>query len=282
MIQLCAFSDEAASDLMGQIEALKRNGIHYTELRSVAGKNVADLTEEEAKEYQKIMSENGISVWSVGSPLGKADIEVDMDEYLKKVEHVCKLANIFGAKRIRMFSFFHAYEKKEKVVENLRRMVAVAEKYGVNLCHENEKDIYGDNVERTLEVLENVPALKSVYDPANFIQVGELAEDSLAALHSKASYFHIKDVVKETGELVPAGHGAGKIDELIARIDKDVVMTLEPHLAVFDAYKSIDDTEMKHKFHFASNDEAFDAAVKALKDLLVQAGYQETAEGFVK
>ena len=144
------------------------------------------------------------------------------------------------------------------------------------------EDIYGDNVERTLEVLENVPALKSVYDPANFIQVGEPAEKSLAALHSKAAYFHIKDVVEETGELVPAGHGAGKIDELIARIDRDVVMTLEPHLAIFDAYKSIDDTEMKHKFHFASNGEAFDAAVNALKALIVKAGYQETAEGFVK
>ena len=70
--------------------------------------------------------------------------------------------------------------------------------------------------------------------------------------------------------------------QLIARIDKDMVMTLEPHLAVFDAYKSIDDTEMKHKFHFSSNDEAFDAAVSALKKLLANAGYQETAEGFVK
>ena len=34
MIRLSAFSDEAAKDLDGQIEALKRNGIPYTELRS--------------------------------------------------------------------------------------------------------------------------------------------------------------------------------------------------------------------------------------------------------
>jgi len=240
------------------------------------------LTEEEAREYQRILSENGIAVWSIGSPLGKVNIDIDMDEYIKTVEHVCKLANIFQTTRIRMFSFFHAYEKKEKVFENLRRMAEVAVKYGVELYHENEKDIYGDTVERVLETLENVPALKAVYDPANFIQVGEDADKSLNALHAKTDYFHVKDVIKETGELVPAGYGAGKIDELIARIDKDVVMTLEPHLAIFDAYKSIDDTEMKHKFHFESNDEAFDAAVSALKALLVKAGYTETTEGFVK
>jgi sugar phosphate isomerase/epimerase len=111
MIRLCAFSDEAGNSLKEQIEALKRNSISLMELRSIDKKNVADFTIEEAKEYQRIMEENGISVWSIGSPLGKVDIEVDFDEYLKKVEHVCKLANVFKVDKIRMFSFFKAYEK---------------------------------------------------------------------------------------------------------------------------------------------------------------------------
>ena len=53
MIRLSAFSDEAAKDLDGQIEALKRNGIPYTELRSVGGKNVRDLSVREACECEK-------------------------------------------------------------------------------------------------------------------------------------------------------------------------------------------------------------------------------------
>ena len=42
-IRLSAFSDEAADSLDGQIAALKRNGIAYTELRSVEGKTLANL-----------------------------------------------------------------------------------------------------------------------------------------------------------------------------------------------------------------------------------------------
>jgi hypothetical protein len=71
-------------------------------------------------------------------------------------------------------------------------------------------------------------------------------------------------------------------NQRIAKINKDTTMTLEPHLRIFDAFKSIDDTEMKHKFHFTSNGEAFDAAVSALKNLLVNAGYKEVEGGFTK
>ena len=82
MIRLSAFSDEAAKDLDGQIEALKRNGIPYTELRSVGGKNVRELSVKEACECEKRLSDNGIKVWAVGSPLGKVDIDIDFVAYL--------------------------------------------------------------------------------------------------------------------------------------------------------------------------------------------------------
>ena len=39
---------------------------------------------------------------------------------------------------------------------------------------------------------------------------------------------------------------------------------------------------MKNKFQFKSNEEAFDAAVSALKKLLLKAGYREEDGGFKK
>ena len=282
MIKLCAFADEAESGLDGQIAALKRNNIPYLELRSIAGKNVKDFSLDEAKEYAKILAANGISVWSIGSPIGKVGIDVDMDVYMKDVKHVCELANIFGTTRIRMFSFFHALEKREKVMEYLQQMVDCAKEYGVELYHENEKDIYGDILDRVLDIMQSVKGLKYIYDPANYLQCDEPAVKTLAALMDKTDYFHIKDVIVATGELVPAGYGDGRIDELVAKITGDKALTLEPHLAVFDAYASIDNSEMKHKFHFTSNNEAFDAAVNAMKDILVKAGYKEMNGGFEK
>ena len=146
----------------------------------------------------------------------------------------------------------------------------------LNMYHENEKGVYGDTVARTEDILNSVNNLKSVYDPANFLQVGESAQKSLDTLHARADYFHIKDCIQATGELVPAGYGDGKIEELVRRIDKDTVLSVEPHLCIFDGYADIDETPMKNKFVYKTNEVAFDAAVKAIKDVLIKAGYQKT------
>ena len=281
-IALSAFSDEAACSILDQVTALKRNDIFYTELRSLDGKNVSSFCESESKEYAKIFAEEGIKVWSIGSPLGKVDIDVNFNEYKDTVKKVCQTANIFGTDKIRMFSFFNAYDKKEMVFDYLNAMVEIATEYGVTLYHENEKDIYGDVAKRVVDIMENVKGLKYIYDPANYLQVGEKADDTLSLLHSKTDYFHIKDVIVSTGELVPAGYGDGKIDKLVDMINDEKTLTLEPHLAVFDAYKSIDNTEMKHKFKFSSNGEAFDCAVNSLKEIILQKGYRFDGKFFVK
>ena len=268
MIKLCAFSDEAASSLTGQIKALKRNDITLTELRSVDGKNVKDLTVNEAKTINQRLKDEGISVWSVGSPLGKIDINVDFKNYLDEVKHVCELACVFSTDKIRIFSFFNAYNQRNRVFDYLDEMVKTSQSFGVQLYHENEKGIYGDTAERVLDIMDNVNGLKYVYDPANFLQVGEKASLTLDLLHAKTDYFHIKDAITSTGELVPAGYGDGQIQKLIEMIKDDKVLTVEPHLAVFDAYASIDNTQLKTRFFYRNSDEAFDAAVSALKDLI--------------
>lgn len=281
-VKLCAFSDESDGSFVGQIAALKRNGIPYMEMRSVDGKNVSELTVEQAKVYRAQLEAEGLAVWAVGSPLGKVDVLEDFETYKKTVGHVCEVARALGTDKIRMFSFYNAYNAREEVLKRLAAMVEIAKNYGVELYHENEKDIYGDTLARVQDILENVKGIKSVYDPANFLQVGEKADDTIAALYEKTDYFHIKDVIVETGELVPAGYGDGKIATLVEKLHGEKVLSVEPHLAIFDAYKNIDNTEMKHKFHFQSNAEAFDAAVAALKKLLVQTGYKEEKGVFVK
>ncbi len=281
-IRLCAFSDEAASDILGQINALKQNGIYLTELRSAFGKNVSTFTKEENKEYYKMFSDNGIGVYSIGSPLGKVDIDTDFDKYLDVVKRVCETANDFKADRIRVFSFFNAYEKKNQVFDYLSKMVEVAKEYNVTLCHENEKEIFGDVAERVCMIMENVKGLKFVYDPANYVQVNEPAQKTLDLCHASSDYFHIKDVIHSTGEVVPAGYGDGDVNSLVARIEKDTVLTIEPHLAIFDAYANIDNTEMKHKFHFDSNLSAFSAASDAIKAILLNNGYTLKGDKYVK
>ena len=126
MIRLSAFSDEAGKPLSAQIAALTRNGIGLTELRSVEGKNVSELTCAEAREISATLTGNGIGLSALGSPMGKVDITVDFDKYLDSVKHMCELSNILGTDKIRMFSFFGAYEERGRVIEYLSRMVEVS------------------------------------------------------------------------------------------------------------------------------------------------------------
>ena len=169
-----------------------------------------------------------------------------------------------------------------KMSVSQRQMVEIAKSYNVTLCHENEKEVYGDTAERVLELMKNCKGLKFIYDPVNYIAVGENAQATLNLFHDKTEYFHIKDMIADSGEHVPAGLGDGKIADIIGKITTDKVLTLEPHLAVFSGYSDIDNFEMKNKFKFNSNEEAFDTAVKSLKEILLNSNYKEVDGGFVK
>ena len=284
MIRLCAFSDEYGNKLEEQIEGLKLNNIYLIEIRNVDGKNVLNFTDEEAKYYYEELLKNDIRVWSIGSPLGKVDIDVDFEEYKNTVlKRLCELANIFQTSRIRMFSFFKAYEKEDEVIKKLQEMVNFAKKYNVELYHENEKDIYGDSLERVLELKQNVQGLKFVYDPANFIQCEQNPDKTIDSLFDKMDYFHIKDIIEGSGKIVPAGKGDCKIDRILKLIDnKNVTLTIEPHLSVFSGYSEIDKTELKNKFVYKNNKEAFNAACLNLKNLLKEKNYTEYKDGFIK
>ena len=284
MIRLSAFADESDNSLEGQIAGLKRNGISLLEIRNINGKNVMELTDEEAKAIRARLDEEGIKVWSIGSPIGKKDINLSEEEHLADAKRGCELAHILGANNIRCFSFYNVVDDAThaKMLDLLKKFVAIGNENGVKMCHENDKGLYGDNLSRTKDVLDNTPGLYYVYDPANFLQVGEKSADTIAELAGRAFYFHIKDVVAETGELVPAGYGDGNIKGLVGGIKDDKVLTIEPHLKIFGGYVLNDKTTLKTKFHFETNVEAFDAACAAIKKVLTEVGYVEKEGAFVK
>ncbi len=282
-IILSAFADEANEKLSEQIKALQEDNISCIELRGVDGKNVSSLEFSEAEEYAKTLREGGIKVWALGSPIGKIGINGDHEEHLKKAEHTIKLCSVFGTKNIRAFSFFTSTpnESESKVFKRVEEILNLTNKYGVNFCHENEKDIYGDRVERVLKLKEKFPELKLVFDPANYIQCGENIPFALESLRDKTFYYHIKDALY-SGEIVPAGEGEGRISDIVDGVDDEVVFTLEPHLKVFSGYGQIDGTELKNRYTHATNRDAFKASGDALKKILRDKGFKEGAGEWIK
>ena len=272
--RLCAFADEADSALSGQIAALKRNGISLLEIRGVDGTNVADLTPEKVKETRDRLADAGIGVWSIGSPTGKIKITDDFAPHLDSFKRMLETAHVLGATHFRLFSFYEAYDHPEEVIARMGALCDAAAGSGVTLCHENEKGIYGDEPERIVQLLDALPALRAVFDPANFIQSGVEVLPAWELLRDRTAYLHIKDSRKDN-TVVPAGYGEGRFDVIVpdylARGGE--VMTLEPHLAEFCGLSDLEqegDTSVvgSSEFHFENNQEAFDTAVTALRRIL--------------
>ena len=276
-MNIYAFADEASPFLCGQIEAMHRNDLNGLEIRGVDGVNVSDLTEEQAYDIRRKLDEADLTVWSIGSPLGKILITDPFEPHLKKMKHTLKIAKILGSKNIRIFSFYipegEKPEKyKDEVIIRLKQFVVAAEGTGITLCHENEKGIYGDIAARCLEIHQEVPQIKCVIDPANYIHCGQDPLEAWNMLHSYIHYLHIKDA-DEDGKVVPAGKGIGHVaavlDAYIAQ--GGTAVTIEPHLTVFEGLKNLEQeghTSTIDSFTYASRDEAFDAACNALKILL--------------
>ena len=274
-INIYAFADEACPNIDGQIDALARNSLDGLEIRGVDGTNISDITAEKAKEVRSKLDAAGLSVFSIGSPIGKIGINDDFPAHLDKFKHTLELAEILGAKNMRIFSFYidgDASEYTEKVLERMNKLVCASRGSDITLCHENEKGIFGDIPERCVIIHESIPEIKAVFDPANFVQCGVNTLDAYAKLKNHINYMHIKDS-RLDGSIVPAGYGDGNIKEIVNSLIESGrnCFTLEPHLAVFEGLSGLEREGEKSNigaFSFPDSNTAFDAAVEAFNKII--------------
>ena len=272
-----AFADESSSNFEAQVDALKRTGCQYLEIRGLDNGNFTTLTDAEAKNIRQVLADNGLAVWSLGSPIGKIQVDGDWEAHIEKYKRTLELAALLETKRIRLFSFFmpkgqDPAQYKNVVIDRMGLFAELAKKAGVIACHENEKGIYGDVASRCLELLQAVPDLRAVFDPANFVQCGQETLSAWQMLKPYVDYLHIKDSTIE-GKVVPAGYGDGNIPAIVKDygLAGGKVMTLEPHLTSFVGLKDLEqegDESDVGGIAFASPEAAFDFAVKTLKDLV--------------
>ena len=276
-IFISAFADEYSSEVSGQLDALSILGFDRIEPRFIGEKNIADLTDSEALELKARLDDAGVCAYAIGSPLGKISLNDDYGAHLERAERVFKIANILGAKNIRMFSFYlpegrTRAECREEVIARLTAMLDLADRYGVTLCHENEAKIYGETPEMCLDLLEALGGrLRCVFDMGNFVLDGcEPYPHGYELLCDYIEYFHIKDSLPE-GAIVPPGLGKAHIAEILAAHaarGRDFTVTLEPHLELFSGLNSLTDSKFEKPYKFETKEQAFLEAGERLKAII--------------
>ncbi len=274
--KLSAFADEASSQIGQQIAAMQKHGISYLEIRGVDGENISKISIEKAREVKKQLDDAQIQVWSLGSPYGKIKIEDDFQPHLDLYKRGLEIAHELNTEHIRIFSFYMPKECDpeiycDQVMDRLKQFVDASRGSGITVCHENEKGIYGDIAERCLQIHKAIPEIKAVFDPANFIQCKQDTKAAWEMLSSYVEYMHIKDAM-ENGKVVPAGYGIGNLPYLLSQY-KGSVVSIEPHLSVFKGLTELEEKDNKTvipEYQYRNSNEAFEAAVSALKKLITQ------------
>jgi len=275
MWTLSGFGDEIDPDPRIQAAVLLALGASHIEVRSAWGVNVVDLSDGQLGELREILDGAGLKVSAVASPIGKVDIGLPVEHEVTRLRRIIEVAKALDSGYIRIFSYFRGAEQtpeeiREAVMERMVLLAAEAEKAGVVLVHENEKDIYGDTPERVLDLLETVnsPALRAAWDNANFVQVGvKPFSDAYAMLRPYLVYLQVKDAIAGTGEVVPTGFGDGELVETLTALSEDGYTgfaSLEPHLA------------SQHELGGFSGPAAFGEAARAFRSVTEAIGVKLT------
>ena len=273
MWTLSGFVDEIDPDFTTQCKVASDLGLKFVEIRSAWRINVLDLDDAQLETVQQILSEYGLQVSSIGSPIGKIFIDEDFEPHLARMRHAADVAQRLGAPYIRLFSFFirdgdNPDDHRDEVLRRMRALADVAEEAGVVAVHENEKEIYGDIPRRCLEIVTGVdsPNLRLAWDPANFVQVGVRPfTEGYEMLRPHVAYIQIKDAHLASAEVDVAGAGDGQVRETIRALRADGFdgfFSLEPHL---------DQTSSLGGF---SGPELFTEAWKAFTEILTSEGIE--------
>jgi sugar phosphate isomerase/epimerase len=276
--RLSAFGDEIAHDLTEQLEILQQLRIPFLELRGVWGKNVLDLSDEEAARVRKDCDRQGILISAIGSPIGKSPLEAPIEAELANLARIFRIAEIVGTRYVRVFSFYPPNSNPNvcyddyvnEAIASVTCLTDLARKEGFTLLLENEKGIVGDNIARCHEILSAIhsPHLRFTWDPANFVQAGEErpTERGWPLLGAFVAQVHVKDARSADGSVVAAGEGDGQIPELLVHLrenDFQGYLALEPHLAFAGPRGGF------------SGVSGMTYAAEALRRLMVQQGCQE-------
>lgn len=273
---ISGFSDEISPCFDEQLATVSEFGLSHIELRGVDGTNVSDLTPQKLREVKAKLASAGISVSSIGSPIGKISIEDDFSTHMEKLKRTLEIQKELNAPYIRVFSFYlpqgAAPENyRSQVFERINAMIDEAARWESVLLHENEKQIFGDNATRCLELMNEFYGehFRAVFDFANFVEVGQDTLEAYSLLKPFIEYIHIKDATAEK-KIVPAGMGNGKIHDILSDLISGGwrgFMSMEPHLVDFSGLAQLEQNAA-HRGSSLSGKEAWQLALTSFKKLL--------------
>jgi L-ribulose-5-phosphate 3-epimerase len=208
-MRIGAITDEFSQQLDVALPAMRDCGMTGVELRTVGGRNIVDLSDDEIGRVREAV--RGFEVVSIASPLLKCVLpggpDIDgrfqqdvfgsawgFEDQARIAERAFTVARALGARIVRVFSYWRTVEPAacfDAVVSALHGLVDEAANYSLVIALENEHACNVGTAAESAAVLEAVPRLRLIWDPANALVCGErdgyalLPKDRVVHVHAK-------------------------------------------------------------------------------------------------
>lgn len=194
-LALGAITDEFSPDLSTALSAMAESAMTAVELRTIGGRNIVDLSNDEIDEVRDAVDAAGMRVVSIASPVLKCTLPdgppIDprfqqdvfgstrtFDDQPALIERTFDVAARAGAQIIRVFSYWRTIDPPKcfgAVTAALEDLARRAAPRGFIIGLENEHACNvgtADETARVLDVLDH-PALQAIWDPANALVAGD-------------------------------------------------------------------------------------------------------------
>lgn len=252
--------DEVGKNILEIIPFLKRNSIHYLELRTINDKNIAnfELNDVQIIKEEILRSNHHISISALASPLFKWYLEkpdvirsydsfnfpciLSHSEKRLAIDRVINVAQELNCQKVRVFTGLSNESKPstEKILSDdlFQYCLHKAQEKNISILVENEPVCHIHTVNDMEMLLETFDNLDLWLDVANFYQVNEdFSLRELERFLPRIRHVHLKDLITRDSQMryVPLGCGDIPWEEILCFLFKysnyEISFSIETHVS---------------------------------------------------
>lgn len=215
-MRVAVVTDEIDNDLKKALKYVVKWNIPHIELRTLWGKRVPDLGEEEKRRMINLINDSGRDVVAISPGLFKCSLADFEGHFTQRLPASFELAEKLGTNIVICFGFTTGKDDVLRVIDYLGKAALKAEKAGITLAIEPEPESAVDKAVNTHKIVKavNNPHLRVNWDPCtSFFLEEEPYPLGYGFVKNYVVHVHLKDAVKDskTGKFQFTALGQGQI-----------------------------------------------------------------------